>query len=80
MAPLVWSMSASSSVVRGGVHLRGSGQCRQGLPLHAIGRASVKRAKRPELIIEASRDVKWAPHDPLFEIIRGQPLPPSEML
>jgi|JI10StandDraft_1071094.scaffolds.fasta_scaffold32866_7 hypothetical protein len=36
----------------GGVSLRGRGPCRQVLPVHAIGRASVKRAMRPDLIIE----------------------------
>ncbi len=34
------------------VGLRGGGPCRHVLPIHAIGRASVKRAMRPELIIE----------------------------
>lgn len=36
----------------GGLSLRGGGPCGLVLPVDAIGRASVKRAMRPDLIVE----------------------------
>ena len=39
-------------MVPGGVNLFGSGPCRPVPPVHAIGRGSVKRARRPDFIVE----------------------------
>ena len=35
----------------GGICLRGGGPCRPVLSVHAIGRAAVKRALRPDLVV-----------------------------
>jgi len=46
--------------------LLGSGPCRFDLPVHALGRASITRAMRPELIIEGH-----GARDPLLSIVDG---------
>jgi hypothetical protein len=52
VATLDWTESAGSYVAPSSWGLCSGRLCRPVLPVHAIGRASVKRAMRPDLIIE----------------------------
>ena len=48
---LDWTVSASSIVMPGGICLRGGGPCWPVLSVHAIRRATIKRAMRPDLVL-----------------------------